>query len=209
LGVDCKLGSSAPSVNGLPPSNTRKDLLRCGYGKCEDNLGQAILVFGVGVLDVGFGFLEFGLGKFDDGAETKVVAGLRKVEREAGLFAELLGDGKSFKSAAGVLPGVANVTGDVVAGVEQLLAIGFGLEVGGFGARVVEESVENRDVDVDADGPIPVLNMVVADGSFSDNTEGVHRRPDEIVLGAAEFLRGLDFELQSFELGPLLESLLN
>jgi len=34
-----------------------KDLLRRGYGKGEDNLRQAILVFGVGVLDVGFRFL--------------------------------------------------------------------------------------------------------------------------------------------------------
>jgi hypothetical protein len=34
-----------------------KDLFRRGYGKGEDNLRQAILVFGVGVLDVGFRFL--------------------------------------------------------------------------------------------------------------------------------------------------------
>ena len=34
-----------------------KDLLRRGYGKGEDNVRQAILVFGVGVLDVGFRFL--------------------------------------------------------------------------------------------------------------------------------------------------------
>jgi hypothetical protein len=47
----------APSVNGLPPSNARKDLLRCGYGKGEDNLRQAILVFRVCILDVGFRFL--------------------------------------------------------------------------------------------------------------------------------------------------------
>ena len=34
-----------------------KDLLRRGYGKGEHNLRQAILVFGVGILDVGFRFL--------------------------------------------------------------------------------------------------------------------------------------------------------
>ena len=33
-------------------------------------MGQAILVAGIGVGDVGLGFLEFGLAEFDDGAET-------------------------------------------------------------------------------------------------------------------------------------------
>jgi len=50
-------------------------------------LGQAILVFGIGVGDVGFGFSEFGLAEFDDRAETEIVAGLREVEGQAGLFA--------------------------------------------------------------------------------------------------------------------------
>jgi hypothetical protein len=32
------------------------------------------------------------------------------------------------------LPGVANVAGEMVAGVQQLLSIGFGLEIAGLGA---------------------------------------------------------------------------
>jgi len=32
-------------------------------------------------------FLEFGLAEFDDGAETEIVAGLREVEGQTGLFA--------------------------------------------------------------------------------------------------------------------------
>ena len=83
---------------------------------------QAILVFGVGVLDVRIRFSQFGLSKFYDGAETEMVAGLCEVEREAGLLAELLCDEETLESAAGILPGVANVAGDVVAGIQQLLA---------------------------------------------------------------------------------------
>jgi hypothetical protein len=44
-------------------------------------------VFGIGVGDVGLGFLELGLTEFDDGAETEIVAGLREVEGQTGLFA--------------------------------------------------------------------------------------------------------------------------
>ena len=50
-------------------------------------MGQAILVLGIGVGDVGLGFLERSLAKFDDGAKTEVVAGLREVEGQARLFA--------------------------------------------------------------------------------------------------------------------------
>ena len=47
-----------PTFNKRPSGlDAGKDLLRRGYGKGEDNLRQAVLVFGVGVLDVGFRFL--------------------------------------------------------------------------------------------------------------------------------------------------------
>jgi len=53
-------------------------------------LGQAILVASISVGDVGLGFLELGLAEFDDGAQTQVVTGLRQIEGEAGLLAQLL-----------------------------------------------------------------------------------------------------------------------
>src|SRR5580693_1123374 len=119
-----------PTFNKRPSGlDAGKDLLRRGYGKGEHNLRQAILVFGVGVLDVGFGFLEFGLREFDDGTETEIVTRLRQSEREAGLLAQLLSYGEPFESAAGILPGVAHVAGDVVARVEQALTLDFALEV--------------------------------------------------------------------------------
>jgi hypothetical protein len=189
--------------------DARKVLLRRGHRKGEDDLRQAVLEFGIGVFDVGFGFLEFGLGEFHDGAETKVVAGLRQGEREVGLFAKLLGDGEAFEGAAGVLPGVANVASDVVAGVEKFLALGFGLEIGSFGAGVVEEAVEDRNVDVHADGAVPARDVVVADWSLADDAEGFDSRAPEIVLGAAEFLRGLDLELERLDFGTLDERFLD
>ena len=131
-------------------------------------MGQAILVAGIGVGDVGLGFLEFGLAEFDDGAETEMVARLCKVEGEAGLFAQLLSDGKSLVGAGDVLPGSAHIAGDIVSEVGKLLTIDLGLEIGGFGASVEEKAVEDRDVDIYADGGAP-----------------------QVVLGAAEFLRGL------------------
>ena len=70
-----------------PLGTARRDLLRRRDGISENHLGQAILVIGIRVGDVGLGFLEFGLAKFDDGAETEVVAGLREVEGQTGLFA--------------------------------------------------------------------------------------------------------------------------
>ena len=80
-------------------------------------MGQAILVLGIGVGDVGLGFLELGLAEFDDRAETKIVAGLRQIKSEAGLFAELLSDRKALESTVGILPGNSHVTCDVVAKV--------------------------------------------------------------------------------------------
>ncbi len=49
-------------------------------------MGQAILVFGIGVGDVGLAFLQFGLAELDDGAKTKIVAGLRKLQGQSGLL---------------------------------------------------------------------------------------------------------------------------
>ena len=80
-------------------------------------MGQAVLVFGIGIGDVGFGFLEFGLAELDDGAKTEIVARLREVKGKGSLFAELLGDGEALESAIGILPRVSNVAGNVVAEV--------------------------------------------------------------------------------------------
>ena len=136
---------------------------------------QAILEFRIGVLDVGFRFLQFGLREFDDRAETQVIAGFCKVEGEVSLLPELLCDGETFESAAGILPGVANVAGDVVASVQELLSMGFGLEIGSFAACVVEKTIKKWNVDVDADGAVPAFNMIVADGGLPDDAEGVDR----------------------------------
>ncbi len=172
-------------------------------------MGQAILVAGIGVGDVGLGFLEFGLAEFDDGAETEMVARLRKVEGEAGLFAQLLGDGKSLVGAGDVLPGSAHIARDIVSEVGKLLTIDLGLEIGGFGASVEEKSVEDRDVDIYADGAVPIRDVVVPNGNFADNAEGADGGALQIVLGAAEFLRGLDLVLERENFRVLLQSLLN
>ena len=59
-------------------------------------------------------------------------------------------------------------------------------------ARVVKKkAVEDRNVDIYADGTIPARDMVVADGRLPDNTEGGNSRPPEIMLSTAEFLRRL------------------
>ena len=47
-----------------------KGLSRSGNRVREDDLGQAILVFGIGVGDVGLGFLEFGLAEVQ-GRQTR------------------------------------------------------------------------------------------------------------------------------------------
>ncbi len=61
----------SPAFGKRPSAlDARKDLLRRGYGKGEDDLRQPILVFGVGVFDVGLCFLKLGLGELDDRAET-------------------------------------------------------------------------------------------------------------------------------------------
>ena len=167
------------------------------------------MVFGVGVGEVGFGFLEFSLTEFDDGAEAEVVAGLREVETEAGLFAELLGDGEAFEGAVSVLPGIANVASNVVAKVGKLLAIEFGLKIGGFGAGAVERAVENGDVDIHADGAVPVGDVIIANGSFTDDAESVDGGAPEVMFGAAKSFRGLDLVLKRGNFRTLLECLLN
>jgi hypothetical protein len=123
------------------------------------------LVFDVGVGNVGFGFSKFGLAKFHNGAKAEVVARLRQFKGEAGLFPELLGDRHAFVGAVGVLPGISNVTRDVVSKVGKLLTIGFCSKIGDLGASVVQESIENGNVNIQADGAVPVWNMVVAKGA--------------------------------------------
>ena len=70
-----KTESSYASKGQLPLGTARRDLLRCGNGIGEDDLGQAILVAGIGVGDVSLGFLEFGLAEFD-GKSGRAVAEL-------------------------------------------------------------------------------------------------------------------------------------
>jgi len=86
------------------------------------------------------------------------------------LFAQLLGDGKTLMGAVGVLPGVSNVACDVVAKAGQFLASYLRLKIGGLGTSAVEKSVENGDVDIQADGAIPVGNLAVSNGSFPYDT---------------------------------------
>src|SRR5689334_2609083 len=87
-------------------------LFRCACGKGKNQLGQAVLVGGVSIGDVRLGLLQLGLRELDDRAKAEVVAGLGEVESEAGLLAQLLGDGEAFVGAIGVLPGDANVAGN-------------------------------------------------------------------------------------------------
>src|ERR1700687_2387276 len=82
-----KSESSESSQGRLPLGTARRALSLCRGGISEDGLGEAILVIAIRVGDVGLGFLESGLAKFDDAAETEVVAGLREVEGQTGLFA--------------------------------------------------------------------------------------------------------------------------
>ena len=108
----------------------------------------------------------------------------------------MLGDRKALVGAGSVLPGCTHVASDIVSEVGKLLTIDVGLEVGGFRAGVEEKPVEDRDVDIHADCAIPIGDMVVADGSFADNAESADGGAPQVVLGAAEFLRGQDLILK-------------
>jgi hypothetical protein len=90
-------------------------------------LGQAILVAGIGVGDVGLGFLEFGLTEFNDRAKTESIAGLREVESQASLLAQLPSYRKTLESASGVLPGSPHVARNVVSDGGESFPIDFGL----------------------------------------------------------------------------------
>ena len=59
---------------GLPSAPRGGVLFRCGNGIGEDDLGQAVLVSGVGIGEVCFRFLEYGLAKLNNGAEAQIVA---------------------------------------------------------------------------------------------------------------------------------------
>ena len=65
-----KTDSSAISEGELYLGTARRDLLRCGDGIGQNDLGQAILVAGISVGDVGLGFLKFSLAEFDYRAKT-------------------------------------------------------------------------------------------------------------------------------------------
>src|SRR5579864_7219253 len=184
-------------------------LFRCGDGKGQDHLGQAVLIGGIRIGNVRLGFLEFGLRELDDGTETQVVASLGEVESEVRLLAKLLGDGEALVSAVGVLPGDAHIARDGILKIGELLTIDIRLQVGGFGSGVVKEAVENGDVDVDADGAVPVGNVIVSDGSFAYDAESIHGWTPEVVFGAAKFLRRFYFELQGLNFRPLLHGLLD
>jgi len=54
-----------PQVGTLPFCTT-DSLLRCIDGKGQYNFGQAVLIPGVGILDVRLRFLQLRLGKLDD-----------------------------------------------------------------------------------------------------------------------------------------------
>ena len=77
-----------PNMQGLTPvpqsrfgiasasQNSSRDSLplpRLSRRICQNNFTQAILVFGVGVGDIGFGLLEFRLAELDDRAKAQIV----------------------------------------------------------------------------------------------------------------------------------------
>jgi hypothetical protein len=89
------------------------------------------------------------------------------------------------------------------------LAIYIGLKIGGFGARAKKKTVKDGDVDVQADGAIPIGNVIVANGRFADDAQCADGGALQIVFGTAEFLRGGDFILKRRDFRTLQQSLLN
>src|SRR4029077_4050132 len=87
----------------------------------EYQLGQAILVGGIGVGDVCFGLAQFRLGKLHYGAESQVIPLLRQVEREVGLLSQLLGDRETLIGLIGLSPGCRDAAPKFVAQAPQPL----------------------------------------------------------------------------------------
>lgn len=101
------------------------------------------------------GPLQLSLAELDDGGQPKLVAGLREVEGQIGLRQQLPADVEALLGGRGIKPTGADVAGDVVLQVAQLLLGGLGAELRFAGARRVKEAVKDRNLDIKAGGAVP------------------------------------------------------
>ena len=93
---------------------------------------------------------------------------MREIECEVGLLAQLLRNREAFEGLVGLFPGSPHVAREVVAQVRQPLANDFCLQIRSLGTGAEEEAIEDGNVDVHADGPVPIGgNGRIADGCGS------------------------------------------
>src|SRR5262249_4706790 len=107
------------------------------------------------VPDLGARLLELSLRELDDPGEPQLLAAAGEVERRVRLLEQLRGHVEPGPRRAGVEPGRLDVPHDLVPELEEALTRRLRLERGLLGARAEEKSVEDGDLDVDADGAVP------------------------------------------------------
>src|SRR5579863_2861623 len=93
----------------------------------------------VGKADLCLGLRQLRLGQIDDAAEAYLVSRLGQFERSIGLVEKLLGDADALESDLRVEDRGADVAGNDVAQIANLLLGGLGVEVGFPGAGGIFE----------------------------------------------------------------------
>src|SRR5258708_34364312 len=165
---------------------------------------EPVLVAGGNVADPGLRLPQLGLAQLHDRAQPQTVAGFREVESLAGLVQKLPGHVQATVGRVRVQPARAYVPAHPVADLYHPLLGGGRPQVGLARAGNEEKVVEDGDLDVDADRPVPLREVLVADGGDADRAHGPDTRPQEVVLGPAELLRRLVGEVEGQDLRPPL-----
>ena len=115
--------------------------LEVGNLEIQNRQRQAVLVSSLSAPDLRLRLLQLRLAELHDGGQAQLVTGLGKVKGKVGLLQKLLADIEALVSGAGVEPASADVAGNAVLEVAQLLLGSLSPQLGFAGA--VEEAIKS------------------------------------------------------------------
>src|ERR1700741_4727272 len=155
--------------------------------KPQHRLCDALLIRRSRVLNLCLCLLQLCLAQLNDGTQTNFVSRLREIEGEIALVDKLLSYIDPVERSNRVQPTGTNLVSDAVLEVTQLLLRGLRPQRSMFRSCRIEESVENRDVNVNPGGAVPACEGLYSvcrrsEWNFAHHAQCFYTRQQQISL---------------------------
>src|SRR5271157_6416081 len=122
----------------------------------EVGAADLVVVFGAGVFRLGLGLVQLGLAELDNRAQAQLVSSLGEVEGLGGFVEKLGGQAETLVGRVGIQPSQSHVARHPVGLIAKVLVRCLSSQSRFGGARRIEASIKDGDVDVQTGGRVAV-----------------------------------------------------